>query len=153
MANDDKTSVKPYYGQLAFTANRFVLSHMRRIRQNFALELDRAFILGSLAHLNVYHGLNPLLPKEMLITRNEEHLFMPARLRDVVNVTGLPRETVRRHLLSMAHQPIAGEWRISSCSVTPEMMDETMSTVKNLLKTADELHGILDRAGVDYRQL
>lgn len=149
---------KPHFGQLAFAANRFVLEHMRRIRQNFQLELDASFVLGSLAHLNLYHGLNPHLPKESLLTLNHEHEFKPVRLRDVVQVTALPRETVRRHLIKleaekMICQPIAGKWCIAGSAITPEMMRETLCTVKKLLNTADELRGILDRAGLNVRDI
>lgn len=141
------------FGQLAFTANHFVLDHLRRIRQVFDLDLDIAFVFGSLAHLNVQHKLHPLLPPTEALNLQNCHEFRAVQLRDVVQVTGLPRETVRRYLVKLeenqkVYQTSLGKWCVRRDSITSEMVANTMVTIKNLLQASEDLQGILDRSNL-----
>ncbi len=141
------------FGQLAFTANSFLLDHMRRVRQIFGLELDIAFVFGSLAHLNICHKLHPLTPVNQSYNSKDVNEFRPVRLRDVVQVTGLPRETVRRHLLKLEQdhkifQPQVGKWCLNPQAITPDMAGNTVKTIQNLLKTAKQLNEILEQSGL-----
>ena len=150
MQTDQTNPLGPPFGQLAFATNRFLLDHMRRIRQVFEMDLDVAFVFGSLAHLNLFHGLHPHLAAGEAITVRDGHRFNPVRLRDVVQVTQLPRETVRRHLMKLEHetkvyQPEEGHWCIRAEAISPEMAQETRQTISRLLETAAELEGILQR--------
>lgn len=137
------------FSQLAFATNRNLLQHMRRIGQDFDMNLESAFVFGTLSHLNLSHGLHPYTPLSKSLKRTQQHLFNPVRLRDVVAVASLPRETVRRKLLQLqvegkVLQPKEGYWCININSIDESMIELTKITIKNLLKTADELRAILE---------
>ena len=127
-----------------------MLAHMNRIVKNLGMDLESSYILGILSHLNLAHGLHHLTPPEDAIKRSDTDDFVPVRLRDVVTVTSLPRETVRRKLNQMLAsklvlQPKAGHWCINTESVDCNMRKVTLENVGDLLETADRLKAILDR--------
>lgn len=149
----DDPRVRLCFGQLAFATNRFMLAHMKRIVQNLDMDLESSYILGILSHLNLAHGLHHLTPPEDAIKGSDTDHFVPVRLRDVVTVTSLPRETVRRKLnqmlaLGLVLQPKAGHWCINMKSVDSKMREVTLENVSNLLETADRLWAILAASDV-----
>jgi hypothetical protein len=90
---------------VAFIINRFIIDHLLRCgRQLTGGDFEALVIWGVLAHQNVAHLMPPgSLPTAVLGEdgRLAEGLdrLRPLRLRDVAQITGIPRETVRRKLL------------------------------------------------------
>jgi DNA-binding IclR family transcriptional regulator len=76
----------------------------------------------------------------------------PVRLTDVVQVTGLPRETVRRKLERLRDQGRVerlsdGSWRFRTDAIDADAYEFTRDMVRNLLQTAVEVQRLLAEAG------
>lgn len=148
------------FGLLAFTVNRHLVDHMRRICFELSLDPETAQIWGTLAHMNVLPDL-PLgtNPMEILdeLGRNKSVALTPVRLTELTQVTGLPRETVRRKLerlqaLEKCERTEDGKWIYRSAGVTDLDIEFTRKTVLQFLKTAQALVTILDMVQVDKTQ-
>ncbi|MFZ4482000.1 MAG: hypothetical protein ACOYNZ_19150, partial [Rhodoferax sp.] len=70
-------------------------------------------------------------------------LIKPMRLRDIAQITGIPRETTRRKLAMLADKKyiskVAQGWVISSERTEPDLRDFTRESVMRLLAVADEI--------------
>ena len=135
---------------VAFVANRHVLHHMQRVSRELDMDLESAFLLGTLAHLNVLSHLRPgVLPSEAL--RADGIVAappVPVRLSQLTAVCGLPRETVRRRLLVLqeagkVQRTAHGQWIASERGVDQRMLDFTRGTVLSLLAAADRVRELL----------
>ena len=146
ITNDSRVNL--CFGQLAFAANRFILAHMKRIIQDLQMDLESSYVFGILSHLNLAHGLHHLTPPEEAIKDTDTDRFVPVRLRDVVAVTGLPRETVRRKLNNMLSSglvlmPKNGYWCISTKAISKKMRQVTLEMIGELMETAERQKSIL----------
>jgi hypothetical protein len=142
------------FGLIAFAMNRHLAQHMRRLSRELESDLDAAFVWATLAHLNALKILRPGADRldvsgsgDML--RSE---LNPVRLSDVAQVTGLPRETVRRKLALLRERGRAERTADGRWCFRPEGIDETAyaftrEMARNLLQTAAEVQRLLDRAG------
>ena len=72
------------------------------------------------------------------------------RLRDLVQVTGRPRETVRRKLERLLAagrvRHVADGWVYSTDTVDPEMRAQGMAAAHRMLQTADVIRAALQDA-------
>lgn len=145
------------FGLLAFSVNRHIVDHMRRICIELSLDPETAQIWGTLAHMNVLPNL-PLgtNPMEILdeFGRNKNITLTPVRLTELTQVTGLPRETVRRKLerlqtLGKCERTEDGKWIYLSAAVTDLDVEFTRKTVLQFLNTAQTLLTILDMVELD----
>ena len=137
----------------AFTLNRHVIDHMLRIGRELTLDDYEAMLIwGVLAHQNVAHLLPPgALPSIVLDDRGRldgaPEGRRPLRLRDLVQITRLPRETVRRKLEKLAAQQWVEKtpegWVSSRARLEPTLREFTRESVRRFLATADELGRIL----------
>jgi hypothetical protein len=143
----------------AFAVNRHLVDHMLRVgRELMVDDYEAVLVWGVLAHQNIAHLLPPgALPSAIL---DDHGLFgagsaglRPLRLRDLVQITRLPRETVRRKLARLAEQRWIEHtpqgWVSSGARLEPTLREFTRETVRRFLATADELARILrdaDRA-------
>lgn len=87
----------------AFAMNRFIVDHMIRAARLFDDDLEAMVIFGVLAHLNVAHLMPPgTRPSQALNAQGRmpgvQARLRPVRLRDLCQITGRPRETIRRKL-------------------------------------------------------
>lgn len=148
MINKSKTEINQLndgrFSLLAFATNRNLLSHMRRIALDFDMNFETTFVFCTLSHLNLSHGFHPNLPSSKVLDREDRNQFRQVRLRDVVGVTSLPRETVRRKLLQLQSegkvlQPEEGYWCIDMSSVYERMIELTKTSIRNLIKTTIEI--------------
>lgn len=144
------------FSMVAFTANRHLLDHMRRLIMLVDMDIESAMLWGLVAHLSVAHAMHPgALPSDLLGPDG----FMlgeprPVRLTDLVQVSGLPKETVRRKLEKLrANGKLGrsedGRWIVLRSGVDEATYEFTRESVKRLLQTARVIENMLQRARVD----
>ena len=133
---------------VSYVMNRFLVDHMLRVARELTDgDFVSMVVLAVLAHQNVAHLLPPgSSPSRVLDTRGRVPPrvgLRPLRLRDVVQITGIPRETVRRKLERLA----AGRWIerqdegwvVSRARAEPEMREISRESVRRFLAAADEM--------------
>jgi hypothetical protein len=149
------------FGPVAFTANRHLIEHMIRAQRELGVDYETLVIWGILAHLNVAHMLPPgkiSLQIEIDNAMKDPKTGMkPLRLRDLEQVTGLPRETIRRKLGKLQArnyilQTVDG-WMINREAVDQKMREFTRNTVLRLLSTAKSIQALLDESSPDKTQV
>jgi DNA-binding IclR family transcriptional regulator len=114
-----------------------------------------------LAHLNIVH-LMP--PGASAITTLDRHgrvpesrsKLRPVRLRDLAQITGRPRETIRRKLEHMRSlglaQRLPDGWVYDPSSVDADMQALTVDSIRRFMQTADVMRSILQEAAAAVRQ-
>lgn len=144
------------FGLLAFSVNRHLVDHMRRICVELSTDLETAQIWGTLAHMNMLPNL-PLSanPMEVLneLGKSGNVSLTPLRLTELTQITGLPRETVRRKLerLQLAGKVSRtndGKWVYCSSGTGELEIEFTRKTVLQFLQTAQALLTTLDMVDV-----
>jgi hypothetical protein len=160
----DVTGIPPEYlrafGLLAFAMNRFIVDHIIRSARLFENDTEALILFGMLAHLNIVHlvppGSNPgtLLDRRGRVPDAQPKL-RPVRVRDLAQITGRPRETVRRKLEQMraagrVHR-LPNGWTYNAASVDPEMQALTLDGIRRFLQTADVMRSVLKDATVALR--
>ncbi len=140
------------FGLLAFIANRHLVDHMRRIAVELDMDFEAAYLYGTLAHLNILKIISPM--SDPIVVLNDvgrsKAAPTPIRLADVVHVSGLPRETVRRKLewlqtRGKVLRTTDGLWCIDDQGVDDGIVQFTIETIERFLKTADEMRAVLDK--------
>jgi hypothetical protein len=145
------------FGPISFTANRHLIEHMIRVRRSLGIDYDTMLIWGVLAHLNVAHMLPPGKTKSLIEIENEHKNpitgMRPLRLRDLEQVTGLPRETIRRKLSKLEKKSyilqIESGWIINRDAIGPEMREFTRVTILRFLESARTIIALLDASPVE----
>lgn len=137
------------YVLAAFAMNRHMIDHMLRIARNLTLDDYEAMIIwGVVAHQSIAHMLPPGSVPSAVLNDNgrldlKEEGLRPLRLRDVVQITRMPRETVRRKLDKLAAQQwierTTQGWVISGARSDPTLRDFTRESVRRFLMAADEV--------------
>lgn len=145
------------FGLLAFVANRHIIDHMRRLSLELNSDPNSALVWGVLAHLNLLPNL-PLGCDPMLVLdemgMKKDRTLVPVRLSVIVQVVGLPRETVRRKLellraAGKVERDADGKWCYLVAGVGQRERDFTRKTVLQLLKTAESMLQLLDQVNLD----
>ena len=144
------------FSLVAFTMNRFIVDHMLRSARFFDNDAETMLLYGMLAHLNVAHILPPgSRPSERLGTDGRvpdvQPRLRPVRLRDLEQIMGRPRETIRRRLDRLVK---AGRIRrevdgyvLNVAAVDDELRALSVDAVKRFVQTA----GVVERALEDAR--
>lgn len=140
------------FGPIAFTANRHLIEHMIRAQRELDVDYETLVIWGILAHLNVAHMLPPgrnSLQIEIDDAMKDPRTGMkPLRLRDLEQVTGLPRETIRRKLGKLQSRGYILQadhgWLVNRDAIDQKMREFTRITVLRLLETARTINALLD---------
>lgn len=152
----DVAGIPPEYWRafsiLGFTMGRFMVDHMIRSSRLFDNDMEAMILFGMLAHLNIVHlvppGSNPVstLDRRGRIPESQSKL-RPVRIRDLAQITGRPRETIRRKLEQMRSagrvQRLPNGWVCDVASVDPDMRALTMDGVRRFLQTADIMRSVL----------
>ena len=121
-------------------------------------DFEALIIWGVLAHQNVAHLMPPgSLPTAILNERgrlgDKLEGLRPLRLRDIAQITGIPRETARRKLERLAADRYVERrpdgWVVSAERVEPELRDFTRESVYRLLAVADEIMAALKDADLN----
>ncbi|PTD95131.1 hypothetical protein [Pseudothauera lacus] len=144
------------FSMVAFAANRHLIEHMRRVSQGLELDLETVMIWGILAHLNVARSITPGAAPADILDENGYLLGPkhPVRTIDIVQVAGLPKETVRRKLERLrdagkAQRDADGRWQVCASGVDDSVIEFTRETVKRLLSTARTIEDMLRRVELD----
>jgi DNA-binding transcriptional regulator YhcF (GntR family) len=141
---------------VAFVMNRFIIDHMLRAgRQLTHGDFEALVIWGVLAHQNVAHLMPPgslptaILTEKGRLAQGAEGL-RSLRLRDIAQITGIPRETVRRKLGRLEAdryvQRVSDGWVVSAERVESDLRTFTHESVYRLLAVADEVMVALEDA-------
>jgi DNA-binding transcriptional ArsR family regulator len=144
------------FSMVAFATNRHLVDHMRRLITLLDMDVESALLWGLVAHLSVAHAMHPgALPSDLLAPNG----FMlgearPVRLADLVQVSGLPKETVRRKLQRLRERGKLernedGRWVVLRTGVDETTYEFTRESVKRLLQTARVIESILQHARPD----
>jgi hypothetical protein len=141
------------FSLVAFIMNRFLIDHMLRSgRQLTGNDFEALVIFGVLAHQNVAHLMPPgSLPTAILTEggRLDDGVdrLRPLKLRDIAQITGIPRETARRKLARLAAERFVQRtkdgWMVSVERAEPELREFTRESVRRLLAVADEVMSVL----------
>jgi hypothetical protein len=144
------------FSLLGYIANRFLIDHMLRVgRLLTENDFEMMVIWGVLAHQNVAHLMPPgSVPTAILSERGrlpDDSAIKPLKLRDVADITRIPRETVRRKLERLAVNGHAkrlpcGGWVVIGDRVEPELRDFTRDTIMRLMAVSDEVFNALKHA-------
>ncbi len=144
------------FSMVAFATNRHLVDHMRRLITLLDMDADSAMLWGLVAHLSVAHAMHPgARPSDLLapdgFMLGEARLV---RLADLVQVSGLPKETVRRKLEKLReHGKVErtedGRWVAPRSGVDAATYEFTRESVKRLLQTARVIENILQHARLD----
>jgi DNA-binding transcriptional ArsR family regulator len=144
------------FAMVAFATNRHLVDHMRRLITLLDMDIESAMLWGLVAHLGVAHAMHPgALPSDLLAP--DGFMFgeaRPVRLADLVQVSGLPKETVRRKLQKLHERGKLernedGRWIALRSGVDETAYEFTRESVKRLLQTARTIEGILQHARLD----
>ena len=144
------------FSLVAFVMNRFIIDHMLRTgRRLTGNDFEALVIWGVLAHQNVAHLMPPgSLPTSILTEKGRladaVKGLRPLRLRDIAQITGIPRETARRKLERLAAARYVERrpdgWVVSGERVEPDLREFTRESIYRLLTVADEIMAALKDA-------
>lgn len=141
------------FSYVAFTENRYIIDHMLRFSRHFGFDFETMVIWGVLANQNVAH-LMPLrgLSQDLRDLRGQSvdvsTAMRPVRVRDLTQITGIPKETVRRKLGLLEQggwiRRQQSGWVMCHERNRADLGAFTEESVKRLLGAADHIRRILD---------
>lgn len=141
----------------SFAMNRFIVDHMLRVGRHLTHDdYESMVIWGVLAHQNIAHLLPPgSVPSEILNERGRlgyDKAMRPLRLRDVVQITRIPRETVRRKLEQLAQdgwvERVGDGWLVRRDRAEPDLREFARESMRRFLAAAEEAQRAI-RAGAE----
>lgn len=148
------------FSMIAFALNRHLIDHMLRAMRELDVDFESLVLWGLLSHLNVAHLIPPgsspgLVLNEVGRLKEAPAGLRPMRLRDLEQVSRLPRETVRRKLnklreLGYVRQVEAG-WVLDPTRVDPSLREFNRETAKRTLRLAEELARLLGQGALRAR--
>jgi DNA-binding transcriptional regulator YhcF (GntR family) len=135
--------------------NRHLIHHMLRSSRTLGVDYESLIVWGVLAHQNVAHLMPPAHPPTQATTHPSDapeqgRELRPVRIRDLHQITGIPRETIRRKLESLAKRgfvrrhPSAG-WIVDRQSIEPDLREFTRESVRQFLACANQIQTLLER--------
>lgn len=148
------------FSLVAFTMNRFIVDHVNRSARLFGNDTEAMMLFAMLAHLNVVHLMPPgSTPAATLDGTGRipdaQSRLRPVRVRDLAQITGRPRETIRRKLEQMRSAGrvlrLRDGWVYDVTSVDEDMRALTMDGVRRFLETAEVLRSTLRDAATVVR--
>jgi DNA-binding transcriptional ArsR family regulator len=140
------------FGLVAFAMNRHLIDHMLRAQRELQVDFESIVIWGLLAHLNSAHLVPPgSSPRSILDdTGRLKDLgpgLRPLRLRDLEQISRMPRETVRRKLAALeakGYVERSGQgWVYRRDSVDARLIEFNRETARRLLLAAEEIGRLL----------
>ena len=133
------------FSLVAFTMNRFVVDQVIRAARHFDNDIEAMILFGTVAHLNVAHLMPPGSSPTSVLGANgrvpdAQPQLRPVRLRDLVQITGRPRETIRRKLERLEAQGRllrqADGYVIDVASVDPKMHALSVDGVRRFMEAS-----------------
>jgi hypothetical protein len=138
------------FAAAAFIVNRYLMDHMRRLVRDLDVDFESVYIWGLLAHLD-YVRLKATSTDEAglasLASLEEPILEKGIRVSELAQISGLPRETVRRKLIGLAEKnhvrpTQSGGW-IANRHHSEEVKAFTLGTIERFVAAADELQSAM----------
>lgn len=147
------------FGFVAYALNRHLIHHMLRCSRVLEVDYETLVVWGVLAHQNVAHLVARGRPpdddarRKGYITAHEGEL-RPLRLRDLQQITGIPRETLRRKLEVLARRGFVRRadrsgWTIDHKPIEPDLREFTRESTRQFLECAAQINATLAAARVD----
>ena len=142
------------FGLAAFAMNRFIVDHLLRFGRSFGADYPMLLIWGVVAHQSLIH-LVPMgsMPSQLLnekgILADPQPALRPVRVRDLCQITGIPKETVRRKLLKLSQAGWIvqqGEGWVINRETFVDLRDFTRESMTRMLSTADHVRSLLKEA-------
>jgi hypothetical protein len=136
------------FGIVAFQLNRHLVDHMLRAARELRVDFESLVLWGVLSHQNVAHLLPPGSHPAAVLDEtgrvpSDSLALRPLRIRDLAQITGIPRETVRRKLLALQAmgrvQRLRTGWAIDPDSVGPELREFTRESARRLRAAARDI--------------
>jgi hypothetical protein len=136
----------------AFAMNRFFVDHSIRATRLFDNDFEAMFLYGLLAHLNVAHIMPPgSRPSDLLNAEGRvpdaQAQMRPVRLRDLCQVAGRPRETIRRKLERLEARGrvlrVGEGYVIDVAGVEAEMQSLTVDGLRRFMVAAEQVGAAL----------
>lgn len=146
---------------VAFSMNRFIIDQMIRAARLFDNDTEALVLFGVLSHLNVAHLLPPgARPSGTLNPRGSvqgaQPRLRPVRIRDLVQITGRPRETIRRKLDRLEATGrvlrLADGYVLNIEAVDPEMRQLSADGARRFMETSAVIAAALRDARVALAQ-
>jgi predicted transcriptional regulator len=144
------------FSLVAFTLNRFIIDHLLRFARQFGPDYPMMVVWGVLAHQCVIHHLpagsrpGEVLGPDGKLAKTDPEL-RPVRQRDLSQITGIPKETVRRKLLKLEQQGwIVRQgpgWVLNRANLDPELREFSRESARRLLAVSDHIRHLLRDAG------
>ena len=143
------------YSILAFTMNRCVIDQMLRSARRFGGDYERLVLWGVLAHLNVAPLMPPgSLPSSVLdahgLVPDADARMQPVRTSDLAQITGIPRETVRRKLAWLERdrwiRRADGGWLLDLERTDAELRGFTLESIRRFVQAARTMEAAIDDA-------
>lgn len=138
-----------------FTMNRFIVDHVIRAARFFDNDTEAMILYATVAHLNAAHVLTPgSSPSRALGTDGRvpdaQALLRPVRLRDLEQITGRPRETIRRKLERLEAQgrllKLPEGYVLNVRSVDGQLHTLSVDSVRRFMQTARVIESALHDA-------
>lgn len=137
------------FSLVAFIMNRHLVDHMVRTSRRFGIDFETLVIWAVVAHQNAAHLMPPgSLPSAALdetgrLPTSDAPRLRPLRLRDVTQITGIPRETARRKLRTLGEagwlvETEAG-WIVNRDRVEPDLREFTLETARRFLAAGNDV--------------
>lgn len=155
-AEDFERAFDRAFAITAFIMNRHLVDHMVRSSRRFGIDFETLVIWAVVAHQNCAHLMPPgSTPSMVLNDRGRLPVELaselrPLRLRDVTQISGVPRETARRKLriLQQAGWLLRTEagWIVNRDRTEPDLREFSLETLRRFLATANDLVRVLESA-------
>lgn len=135
--------------------NRYVIDQVIRASRMFDNDIEAMVIFGALSHLNVAHLMPPgSRPSDTLGPEGRvpdaQAKLRPVRLRDLVQIIGRPRETIRRKLETLQAQGrivrVVDGWVLNVASVDEAMRAHSVDATQRFMQAARVLDAALKDA-------
>ena len=141
--------------------NRFIIDQVLRASRMFDNDIEAMVIFGALSHLNSAHLLLPgSRPSTTLNDQgrvpNSQPSLRPVRLRDLVQITGRPRETIRRKLDRLHADGrilrVVDGWVLNVESVDPEMRALSVDAARRFMEASAVMSAAIQDADQTLRR-
>lgn len=143
------------YDRIALLVDRHLVDLMLRASRELGADFESLVLWGVLSHANVAHRLPPDSgsPPPLEVRRAAPvppGELRPVRASDLAQLTGIPRETVRRKLLSLEAagraRHVAFGWVVDAGACEPALKEFHRHSMLRLLAAAREVEATLRRA-------
>lgn len=144
------------FGIVAFTMNRFIIDHLIRAARAFDNDTETLVLFGMLSHLNVAHLVTPGSSPSTTLNEqgsvpDSQPKLRPVRIRDLAQITGRPRETIRRKLERLEADGrilrVVDGYVLNVASVDPAMRALTVDGVRRFMEASAVIAEALRDAG------